>query len=108
MTATEITGQRSFMDLISMVPQPLPELSVAHRVPKCKDGELFFQFFKEEISRSAEPFRFSIVLKFLRQCPFLDAIWAFSCNPWGLDGTPVVSPMRLRMYLFACHVRMIS
>ncbi|XP_041025281.1 uncharacterized protein LOC121265657 [Juglans microcarpa x Juglans regia] len=93
MAAVENVRRRLFVDLVSVVPHPLPELSVAHRVPKSKDGESFFQFSKEEIQRSAEPFRFSIVLKFLRNRPSLDAIRAFIQKCWNLDGIPVVSNM---------------
>ncbi|XP_040996123.1 uncharacterized protein LOC121242304 [Juglans microcarpa x Juglans regia] len=80
-----------FMDPFQF--HPLPELAVSHRAPKTKDGELFFQFSKEEIFRSAEPFRVSIVLKFLRNRPSLDAIRIFIRNRWNLEGVQVVSTM---------------
>ncbi|XP_041024617.1 uncharacterized protein LOC121265149 [Juglans microcarpa x Juglans regia] len=104
MAAVENVGRR-FVDLVSVVPQPLPELVVSHRAPKTKDGELFFQFSKEEIFRLAEPFRFSIVLKFLRNRPSLDAIRIFIRNRWSLEGVPVVSTMRHPINVF---VRMAS
>ncbi|KAF5449716.1 hypothetical protein F2P56_030133 [Juglans regia] len=58
------------------------------------DGEVYFMFSKEEIVKSAEPFRLSLVLKFLRQRPSLDAIRLFIKNRWGLSGIAVVSAMR--------------
>ncbi|KAF5462710.1 hypothetical protein F2P56_018696 [Juglans regia] len=94
MAAAKNVGRRLFVDLVSMVPQPLPELSVSQGAPKTKDGELLFQFSKEEIFHSIEPFRFSIVLKFLQNCPSLDAIRTLIRNRWNLEGTPVVSTMR--------------
>ncbi|KAF5472547.1 hypothetical protein F2P56_009258 [Juglans regia] len=94
------SGHPSFAEMAVAAPQPLPEISVAHRVPKVMDGEIFFQFSKEEINRSAEPFRFSIVIKFLRQRPSLDAIRAFIANRWGLSSIPVVSSMKLPRNVF--------
>ncbi|XP_035539652.1 uncharacterized protein LOC109020983 [Juglans regia] len=98
-------GRRPFVDLVSVVPQPLPDMFVAFRLPKSKDGEIFFQFSKEEVQRSAEPFRYSIVLKFLRNRPSLDAIRAFIHKRWNLDGVPVVSNMRHPRNVF---IRMVS
>ncbi|XP_035539624.1 uncharacterized protein LOC118344002 [Juglans regia] len=89
------SGRPSFAEMAVAAPQPLPEITVARRVPKVMDGEIFFQFSKEEINRSAEPFRFSIVIKFLRQRPSLDAIRAFIASRWGLSSTPMVSSMKL-------------
>ncbi|KAG2411217.1 hypothetical protein I3760_Q020500 [Carya illinoinensis] len=65
---------RSFADLVSTVPQPLPVMEVPFRQPKIIDGELVFTFSAKEIDKLAQPFRFSIVLKFLRQRPSLDAV----------------------------------
>ncbi|XP_035546610.1 uncharacterized protein LOC118348650 [Juglans regia] len=87
-------GRRSFAELVSVVLQPLPELSVPHRGPKYVDVEICFQFTKEEIARSAEPFRFSVVLKFLRQRPSLDVIRSFIHLRWGLSCMPMVTAMR--------------
>ncbi|XP_035545051.1 uncharacterized protein LOC118348161 [Juglans regia] len=69
-------------------------MNVSHRGLKYVDGEICFQFSKEEIARSAEPFRFSIVLKFLKQRPSLDSIRSFINNRWGLSCMPTVSAMR--------------
>ncbi|XP_035549697.1 uncharacterized protein LOC118349401 [Juglans regia] len=88
------TGRPSFADLVSAVPQPIPEMVLAPRIPKVLDGEVYFQFTKEEIARSAEPFRYSVVLKFLKNRPSLDTVRAFIHNRWGLTATPVVSAMR--------------
>ncbi|XP_035544640.1 uncharacterized protein LOC118348022 [Juglans regia] len=87
-------NRRPYVDLVSTVPQPIPEMNVSHRGPKYVDGEICFQFSKEEIARSAEPFRFSIVLKFLKQRPSLDSIRSFINNRWGLSCMPIVSAMR--------------
>ncbi|XP_035546509.1 uncharacterized protein LOC118348589 [Juglans regia] len=63
--------------------------------PKWGQGHLLpGEFSKEETQRTAEPFRYSIVLKFLRNQPSLDAIRAFIHKRWNLDGIPVVSNMR--------------
>lgn len=50
-------------------------------------------FSKVEIENSALPFRFLIVLKFLRERPSLDAISAFIRSRWGLNKQSVVSSM---------------
>ncbi|XP_042944611.1 uncharacterized protein LOC122278495 [Carya illinoinensis] len=84
---------RTFVDLVSAAPQPIPAFDVPFRAPKVVDGELCFLFSKDEIRKSAEPFWFSLVLKFLRRRPSLDAIRAFIRSRWGLSGIPVVSSM---------------
>ncbi|KAF5446731.1 hypothetical protein F2P56_032334 [Juglans regia] len=84
---------RSYADLVYAAPQPLPEMEVALRPPKVVDGEICFMFSVEEIERTALPFRYSLVLKFLRQRPSLDAIRAFIRQRWGLSSSPVVSAM---------------
>lgn len=70
------TGQ-SFADLVAAVPQPIPEMVLAHRPPKMVDEEVYFLFSSEELAQSAEDFRFSIVLKFLMQHPSLNVVRAF-------------------------------
>ncbi|KAF5470378.1 hypothetical protein F2P56_010897, partial [Juglans regia] len=99
------TGRPSFADLVSAVPQPIPEMLLAPRVPKVLEGEVYFQFSKEEIARSAEPFRYSVVLKFLKNRPSLDAVRAFIHSRWGLTANPVVSAMRRPRNVF---VRMVN
>ncbi|XP_042958095.1 uncharacterized protein LOC122293630 [Carya illinoinensis] len=99
------TSRPSFANLEAAVPQPIPEMVLAPRIPKIVDGEVFFQFTKEEIARLAEPFRFSIVLKFLKQRPSLDAFRSFIHSRWGLSSTPVVSSMQRPRNVF---VRMMS
>ncbi|KAG2674330.1 hypothetical protein I3760_13G128500 [Carya illinoinensis] len=84
----------SFVDLISVVPHPIPDVHLAPRAHKTMEGEVYFLFSKEEIVKSAKPFRFSLVLKFLRQRPSLDAIRIFINNRWGLSGIAMVSAMR--------------
>ncbi|KAG2721043.1 hypothetical protein I3760_02G063000 [Carya illinoinensis] len=84
----------SFADLVSAVPHPIPDVHLAPKAHKTMDGEVYFLFSKEEIVKSAEPFRFSLVLKFLRQRPSLDAIRIFIKSRWGLYGIVVVSAMR--------------
>ncbi|XP_042958231.1 uncharacterized protein LOC122293850 [Carya illinoinensis] len=91
---------RSFADLISAVPQPLPEMEVPFHQPKTIDGELVFTFSVEEIEKLAQPFLFSIVLKFLRQRPSLDAVRAFIRNRWGLSSMPIVSAMQRPRHVF--------
>ncbi|XP_035541522.1 uncharacterized protein LOC118344586 [Juglans regia] len=85
---------RSFADLISATPQPLPEMEVSFRQPKIIDGELVFSFSTEEIAKLAQPFRYSIVLKFIRQRPSLDAVRSFIRTRWGLSSMPMVSAMQ--------------
>jgi hypothetical protein len=67
---------------------------VPFRNPKVVDGEICVQFTKEEIERSAAPFRFAMVMKFLKQRPSLDQIRVFINGRWGLASQPVVSAMR--------------
>ncbi|KAF5462891.1 hypothetical protein F2P56_018859 [Juglans regia] len=87
-------GWPSFANLVAAVPQPIPEMVLPSRPPKMVDSEVYFQFTKEEIERSAEPFHYSVVLKFLKQRPSLDVVRAFIHNRWGLSAIPVVSSMR--------------
>lgn len=56
-------------------------------------GEVCVLFSKDEIVQSTFPFRFSLVLKFLRQHPSLDAVRAFIQSRWGLQTLPMVSLM---------------
>ncbi|KAF5442897.1 hypothetical protein F2P56_035507 [Juglans regia] len=94
------TGRPSFADLVGAVPQPIPEMLLAPKLPKMLEGEVYFQFTKEEIERSAEPFRYSVVLKFLKNRPSLDAVRAFIHSRWGLTASPVVSAMRRQRNVF--------
>lgn len=64
---TSAVESRMFADLVSQSPQAIPEVSVPFRQPKLVDGEVFDQFSKEELEKSVVPFKFAIVLKFLRQ-----------------------------------------
>ncbi|XP_042964017.1 uncharacterized protein LOC122298309 [Carya illinoinensis] len=91
---------RSFADLVSAVPQPLSEMEVSFRQPKTIDGELVFTFSVDEIEKLAQPFRYSIVLKFLKQRPSLDAVRSFIRNRWGLSSMPVVSAMQRPRHVF--------
>ncbi|KAF5466244.1 hypothetical protein F2P56_016189 [Juglans regia] len=91
---------RSFSDLVSAVPQPLPEMEVPFRYPKTIDGEMVFTFTAEEIEKTAQPFRYSIVLKFLRQRPSLDAVRSFIRSRWGLSNMPVISAMQRPRHVF--------
>ncbi|KAF5458516.1 hypothetical protein F2P56_022539 [Juglans regia] len=88
------TGWTLFAELVAAVPQPIPEMMLLPRLPKFLDGDIYFQFSREEIIKSTEPFRFSVVLKFLKQRPSLDAVRCFIHNRWGLSTTPIVFSMR--------------
>ncbi|KAF5468915.1 hypothetical protein F2P56_013023 [Juglans regia] len=96
------SGRPSFADLVAAIPQPIPEMTHAPRPLKMVEGEVYFQFTKEEITRSAEPFRYSVVLKFLKNRPSLDAVRAFIHSRWGLTAIPVVSSMRRPRNVFVC------
>jgi hypothetical protein len=85
---------RSFAELVSAPPQPISEVVVPFRFPQVVDGEVCVQFSRDEIERSAAPFRFAMVMKFLKQRPSLDRIRAFINGCWGLVSQPVVSVMR--------------
>ncbi|GLT71082.1 hypothetical protein SLA2020_431240 [Shorea laevis] len=93
-SSTVAERTRSFAEMVSVKPQPIPEVLVPFRSPKVVDGEVCVQFSKEEIERSAAPFRFAMVLKFLKQRPSLDQIRTFINGRWGLVAQPVVSAMR--------------
>ncbi|XP_042944787.1 uncharacterized protein LOC122278668 [Carya illinoinensis] len=84
---------RSFAELVQASPQPLPEVLVPFWAPKSVDGEVCVLFNKDEIDKSAAPFRFSIVLKFLHQRSSLDSIRAFIRARWGLTKQPIVPSM---------------
>ncbi|GLT54592.1 hypothetical protein SLA2020_277800 [Shorea laevis] len=85
---------RSFAELVSAPPQPIPEVVVPLRSPQIVDGEVCVQFSRDELERSAAPFRFAMVMKFLKHRPSLDRIRAFIHGRWGLVTQPVVSAMR--------------
>lgn len=84
---------RSFLDLLLDPPQSFPEVVVPFRPHKTIDGEVCVVFSKEELDRSALPFQFSLVLKFLCQRPSLDSIRSFIRMRWGLLKEPIVSSM---------------
>jgi hypothetical protein len=84
---------RSFAELVSVSPQPIPEVVIPFRSHQIVDGEVCVQFSKDEIERSAAPFWFAMVMKFLNQRPSLDRIRAFINGRWGLVSQPVVSAM---------------
>ncbi|XP_041025303.1 uncharacterized protein LOC121265683 [Juglans microcarpa x Juglans regia] len=84
---------RSYADLVLETPQPIPEVMVPFRSHKIVDGEVCIIFSKDEVDRSAIPFQYSLVLKFLRQRPSLDSIRAFIKARWGLSNQPIVSSM---------------
>ncbi|KAF5474794.1 hypothetical protein F2P56_006658 [Juglans regia] len=88
-----VAGRRTFVD-ISAAPQPLPEVEVVLRPLKIIEWEICFIFSAEETEATARPFRFSIILKFLRQRPSLDSIRSFIRSRWGLSCCPVVSAMQ--------------
>ncbi|KAG6657585.1 hypothetical protein CIPAW_04G100800 [Carya illinoinensis] len=70
------------------------------RPPKIIYGQVCFVFSKDEMVVSAAPFRYSLVLKFLRQKLTLDAIIMFIHNRWALGGTVVVSSMSKNRNVF--------
>ncbi|XP_042973018.1 uncharacterized protein LOC122304820 [Carya illinoinensis] len=55
---------------------------------------MYFIFSKAEVQSSAEPFQFSVVLKFLRRRPSLDQIRSSIQNRWGLKAIPVIGQLR--------------
>ncbi|XP_041009290.1 uncharacterized protein LOC121253324 [Juglans microcarpa x Juglans regia] len=79
--------------MVTQSPQLIPEVEIMLRPLKVFDGVPYVSFTKEEIERSAQPFKFSLVMKFMRQRPSLDIIRAFIRSRWGLDSKPVVSAM---------------
>ncbi|XP_041025527.1 uncharacterized protein LOC121265935 [Juglans microcarpa x Juglans regia] len=84
----------SFADMVTQSPLHLPEVDILLRPPKMIDAELCVMFSPEEIHKSAQPFVFSLVMKFLRQRPSLDVIRSFVRSRWGLESQLVVSSMR--------------
>ncbi|XP_040991002.1 uncharacterized protein LOC121238239 [Juglans microcarpa x Juglans regia] len=79
--------------MVAYAPQPIPIVAILLRPPKILDGEIYISFSKEEITKSAEPFIFSLVLKFFRNRPSLDDIRSYIRRRWGLVVQPVVSLM---------------
>lgn len=59
-------------------------------------------FSKDEVDRSAIPFQYSLVLKFLLQRPSLDSIRSFICARWGMSKQPIVSSMNKPRNIFVC------
>lgn len=90
----------SFADRVSQSPLPLPEVNIPMKPPKMIDEELCVMFSPEEIHKSAQPFVFSLVMKFLRQRPSLDVIRSFVRSRWGLESQPMVSSMRKPIHVF--------
>ncbi|XP_042939652.1 uncharacterized protein LOC122274703 [Carya illinoinensis] len=93
---------RSYADLVAQTPQPIPEVEVPLRPLKMFEGVPYVSFTKEEIDRSAQPFKFFLVLKFLRRRPSLDNIRAFCWWHWGLVFQPVISAMANPRSVFVC------
>lgn len=58
-------SSKSLADIVINRPQPLSRIDLPIIEPRFNDGEIFFLFSKAEINKSAEPFCFSMVLKFL-------------------------------------------
>lgn len=83
-----------FMDVVAAKPQFLPGVDLPLCEPRFQDGTMFFLFSKIEIQQSAEPFRFSVVLKFLRRRPSLDHICDFIKNRWALKSIPVIGQLQ--------------
>lgn len=50
------TGRPSFANLVAAIPQLILEMVLPPRPPKMVDGEVYFQFSREEITKLAEPF----------------------------------------------------
>ncbi|XP_042964725.1 uncharacterized protein LOC122298948 [Carya illinoinensis] len=97
------TKAKSFADLVMAVPQPLPKVNLPMR-PLIIDGQVCYMFSKEEMALSAAPFKYSLVLKFLRQRPTLDAIRMFIWQRWRLIGNIVVSSMSKNQNVFICLI----
>lgn len=85
---------RSFVDLVVERPQVLLEVDIPLKEPRFCEGEMFFLFSKAEIKQSVEPFRYAVVLKFLRRRPSLDHLCGFIKNKWELKAMPVVGQLR--------------
>lgn len=84
---------RSHANLGVQTPQPIPEVEVPLQPLKVFEGVLYVTFTKEEIECSAQPFRFSLVLKFLSRWQSLDNIKGFCFRRWGLGAQLVISAM---------------
>lgn len=67
-------GGQTFADLVGLKRHPLSEVKIPLCAPKTVDDAACVVFTKEEIALSAQPFRYSLVLKFLNQRPSLDNI----------------------------------
>lgn len=94
-SSVQANRQRTFADMVAQSPQPIPVVEVPPCPPKIIDAKFYMLFTKEEIDRSTTPFKFSMVMKFIRQRPSLDAIHSFIRNRWGLEiKQPVISAMR--------------
>lgn len=89
-TTTSAPRIRSFADMVLESPQPILEVVVLFCSHKTVDGTVCVVFSNDELDRSAIPFQYSLVLKFLRQRPSLDSIR----SRWGLVNQPIVSSMR--------------
>ncbi|KAF5458875.1 hypothetical protein F2P56_022870, partial [Juglans regia] len=92
-SSSALPAHRSFADMVANAPQPIPVVEIPLRPPKVLDGEIYISFSKDEITKLAEPFIFSLVLKFLRNRPSLDDIRSCIRRRWGLVDQPVVSSM---------------
>lgn len=63
------------------------------RFPTEIGGEKGFIFLEHEMSKAAEDFRFTLVLKFLRSCPSINLIRTTIIKTWGLTKIPTMSFM---------------
>ncbi|KAG2726153.1 hypothetical protein I3760_01G099400 [Carya illinoinensis] len=91
--AAGVGSRRGFSNVVVNRPQPLPSLDISVREPRFVDGEMFFTFSPAEVAKSAEPFRFAVVLKFQRRRPSLDQIRIFIKSRWGLKAMLVVGQL---------------
>lgn len=85
---------RSLVDIEMNRPQLLPRIDLLIREPRLNDGEIFFIFSKAEIKKFAEPFHFSVILKFLYRSPFIDIVRGFIKSRWNLHAMPMVGQLR--------------
>lgn len=85
---------QSFADMVAQSPQPLSMVEVPFQLTKIIASEYCVIFSKEEVDQLATPFKYSMVMKFIRKRPMLDVIRYFIRSRWGLEFQPVVSAMR--------------
>ncbi|KAF5458293.1 hypothetical protein F2P56_022329 [Juglans regia] len=93
---------RSFANMVLETPQHIPKVVVPFRSHKTIDGEVCVVFSKDELDRSAIPFQYSLIFKFLRRRPSLDSIRAFIRARWGLSNQLIISSMSRPQNVFVC------